>query len=93
LASVFPSLHESSTEHVGGHVLVHLTTIAISKDCDVNLVKSGWRSTTRRKSSPAGHCGLLVGEGGSLGWQADGLDGREAVKVHSRFQLKDRDVV
>ena len=41
LASIFPSLHDSSTEHVRGHVLVHLAAVAVSEHGDVDLVKSG----------------------------------------------------
>ena len=41
LASIFAPLHDSSTEHVRGHVLVHLAAVAVSEHSDVDLVKSG----------------------------------------------------
>ena len=42
LASILASLHDTGTEHVWGHVLVHLAAVSIGKHCDVNLMKGCW---------------------------------------------------
>ena len=43
LASILASLHETGTQHVWGHVLVHLSAIAVSEHGNVNLMESGRR--------------------------------------------------
>ena len=66
LASVLPSLLDTGTQHVWGHVRVHVAAVAVGKHGDVNLVKSVRRFATFGEGSPPGYGGLPVGEGGSL---------------------------
>ena len=93
LASVLSSFHESSTEHVRSHVPVHIAAVPVSKHSDIDLVKGGWTESSRCQGSPTRDSCLTVGEGGSLSWQADGLDVGIRVEIDCSFKFENGNVI
>ena len=72
LASILATSHEASAEHVVSHVAVHGTTVSISEDCHIDLMKPGVEVAARAHSSPSRDNGVpwehLACCSGKTGW-------------------------
>ena len=58
LTSILASCHEASAEHIISHVVVHGTTVAISKDCHIDFMEPGVEKAARSDSSPSRDDGI-----------------------------------